>query len=112
MKTFLLLFVSVTTDQFIEFFKWIGGVSLGVFAGMKTQKIMNKKAQKETESLNISDKIIINKYNKEAYEELLKAFEELEKKFVELKKEFQRVEIEKDEIQRKFNVFKNMRTEE
>lgn len=80
------------------------------FFTRKKNKREAKKIEQETTSLDINDRIIVNRFNKEEYEELLKAYIELEKKYKEMEEAIRAYQAERDEWRRKYNVFKNIKT--
>ena len=74
----------------------------------KSNEYQLEKLKKETESLEVNDKILVNRYNQEQYNDLMNAYQELEKKYLALEQAIRLFQEERDEWKRKYNLFKNI----
>lgn len=93
---------------------------LGAFAkeiflfvkGKTKEKIELEKTSTETGSLTLKDNLVVTRYNKEEYEDLMSKYEALEAKYKQAMKLLTECEREMNEWKRRYNVFKSLRNEE
>jgi hypothetical protein len=93
----------------------IGGLSIVVvtyWAGRKKGISETTKNLAESDSIVIKDKIFVQDYNQKQYNELFKEAQGYRLELFEYKEKVKVLEYKIEELLRKFNVYKNLKTED